>query len=510
VLVARTGATPYKAPTGPEAYPRRKELRIVGDHEIKELWEDDLAFKVHAILGENKVEWTSTDVVRIGYVEESSSNVVLWIGVKPGSLSYEQGIEVALQCKRLLLEYGINDVDVEIRQSEVIRSAGPQLLQYTFHIDPTVDAREPFSTTLGITICVQSTPWVEGTGGFFLDEGGDGKRLLLATARHVVFPQADNDLFERKSETQPRHNVLVLSEASFQQHLVSIQDQIEEQDFNIRYQTERMEIVVGRDDDGAIAQREDAQSMSKKAEAKAKALAAFHRELSMHWATDNSRILGHVIFSPPIGVGADTEQYTQDVAVIDIDASKIDPSSFAGNVIDLGPKFPPQVLTPMMYPNPRNSHNFVYPLNRLLSLRGIITDEEMRKPTMYDRNNNPCIMVIKRGRTTGLTVGRANDILSYTRNYFGVSKEWAILPFDHRSGAFSAKGDSGSVVVDGAGRIGGVLTSGGGDTDSSDVTYVTPIDFVLKTIRGNKSLAKAYPKSGPSGGASKFIHAKYR
>ncbi|KAN0109281.1 hypothetical protein V8E52_009465 [Russula decolorans] len=448
VLVARTGATPYKAPTGPEAYPRRKELRIVGDHEIKELWEDDLAFK-------------------------SSSNVVLWIGVKPGSLSYEQGIEVALQCKRLLLEYGINDVDVEIRQSEVIRSAGPQLLQYTFHIDPTVDAREPFSTTLGITICAQSTPWVEGTGGFFLDEGGDGKRLLLATARHVVFPQADNDLFERKSETQPRHNVLVLSEASFQQHLVSIQDQIEEQDFNIRYQTERMEIVVGRDDDGAIAQREDAQSMSKKAEAKAKALAAFHRELSMHWATDNSRILGHVIFSPPIGVGADTEQYTQDVAVIDIDASKIDPSSFAGNVIDLGPKFPPQVLTPMMYPNPRNSHNFVYPLNRLLSLRGIITDEEMRKPTMYDRNNNPCIMVIK-------------------------------------SGAFSAKGDSGSVVVDGAGRIGGVLTSGGGDTDSSDVTYVTPIDFVLKTIRGNKSLAKAYPKSGPSGGASKFIHAKYR
>jgi hypothetical protein len=72
---------------------------------------------------------------------------------------------------------------------------------------------------------------------------------------------------------------------------------------------------------------------------------------------------------------------------------------------------------------------------------------------MYDQNNDPCIMVIKRGRTTGLTVGRANDTLSYTRNYlgdndFGVSKQWAILPFDKRSGAFSAKGDSGSVVVD--------------------------------------------------------------
>jgi hypothetical protein len=31
-----------------------------------------------------------------------------------------------------------------------------------------------------------------------------------------------------------------------------------------------------------------------------------------------------------------------------------------------------------------------------------------------------------------------------------------------------------------------------------DVTYVTPIDFVLKTFRGNKSLAKAYPESGLS------------
>lgn len=77
VLVARTGTTPYGAPTGPEAYPKLKELKIVGGHEIKELWEDDLAFKVHAILSENKVEWTSTDVVRIGYIEESSGNLIL-------------------------------------------------------------------------------------------------------------------------------------------------------------------------------------------------------------------------------------------------------------------------------------------------------------------------------------------------------------------------------------------------------------------------------------------------
>jgi len=46
-------------------YPRPKELRIVGAHEICELWEDDLALKVHAILDEKGVDWSSTDVLHI-------------------------------------------------------------------------------------------------------------------------------------------------------------------------------------------------------------------------------------------------------------------------------------------------------------------------------------------------------------------------------------------------------------------------------------------------------------
>lgn len=205
-----------------------------------------------------------------------------------------------------------------------------------------------------------------------------------------------------------------------------------------------------------------------------------------------------MIFSPPITIGADTEQYTRDVAVIEIDSSKIDSSKFASNTIDLGSKYPPNVLRRMMYPNPKTRHNFNMPRDRLLKLRGTIKDDEMRRPTTYDENDNPCIMVLKRGRTTGLTVGRANNIFSYTRIYFdrtytGVSKEWAVMPFNKNSGPFSDKGDSGSVVVDAMGRIGGLLTGGSGITDRTDVTYVTPITFVLKTIRSNKALAKAYP-----------------
>jgi hypothetical protein len=63
-------------------------------------------------------------------------------------------------------------------------------------------------------------------------------------------------------------------------------------------------------------------------------------------------------------------------------------------------------------------------------------------------------MVIKRGNITGLTVGRANNIMSYAGYYYDgqeaePSKEWAIISRDSKSGVFSDKGNSGSVIVDG-------------------------------------------------------------
>ena len=82
-----------------------------------------------------------------------------------------------------------------------------------------------FTHALGIPICAKLTPWVEGTLEFF-EEGGDSKKPLLVTARHAIFHQTDNEPFERKLVSQKRHNVLVLSETSFQQLLVFIDDNI--------------------------------------------------------------------------------------------------------------------------------------------------------------------------------------------------------------------------------------------------------------------------------------------
>ncbi|KAI0282138.1 hypothetical protein BGY98DRAFT_1184544 [Russula aff. rugulosa BPL654] len=86
-----------------------------------------------------------------------------------------------------------------------------------------------------------------------------------------------------------------------------------------------------------------------------------------------------------------------------------------------------------------NALSFAYPSDRLLMFKGTIPDEDICRS-----RSGPCLitlMVIKRGN---LTVGRANDICSYARNYYDgdkaqAPKEWATLrstptssPVDHR------------------------------------------------------------------------------
>ena len=155
-----------------------------------------------------------------------------------------------------------------------------------------------------------------------------------------------------------------------------------------------------------------------------------------------------------------------------------------------------------MHPNPGNPNSFTYPGNRLLRFSGTVSDEEMRSPPPGTRGqeNDPVIMVLKNGNTSGLTVGRLNNIRSFVRHYFKgepgeTSKEVAVLPRSSESGAFSATGDSGSVVVDGKGRVCGMLIGGDGATDVSDVAFVTSISFLLKRLREQGINANIFHKA---------------
>ncbi|KAJ7917485.1 hypothetical protein B0H13DRAFT_2441821 [Mycena leptocephala] len=333
----------------------------------------------------------------------------------------------SFQVSGVIVENDIDDVEVEIRDSIVTRSAGPKFLSPAFYPNATADLQKPLTTTLGLPICAQSTPWAEGTGGFFVSEG---ERLLLLTARHVLFPEdKENKLFAHERNSQPKQNVMLLGEAAFKKYVTSISSAITSHEIAIRVQEDFLRLQKESPQKTSLARLEATRVALDDGKQVLDDLNKLLHDVTTHWASPENRVIGHVVFSPPLSFGFGNEQYTDDWALIEMDQSKLN-KNFLGNAIDLGTRISPGEFTAMMHPNIHDPPSFIYPADRLLEVTGTIPDEEMLRPAA----NEACIMVIK------------------------ISREWAILPFDTKSGPFSDVGDSGSVVVDGQGRIGGLLT----------------------------------------------------
>ena len=137
-------------------------------------------------------------------------------------------------------------------------------------------------------------------------------------------------------------------------------------------------------------------------------------------------------------------------------------------------------------------------LDNLLRVNGILKEGEIRHPTSLDANREESLIVIKSGRSSGVTIGRGTGIESFIRVYddSGIkSTSMAIAIYSYRyensydKWIFSAPGDSGYIVVDGLGRIVGMITGGSGSTKRTDVTYVTPYFWIEEQIK------KVFPDS---------------
>jgi len=61
----------------------------------------------------------------------------------------------------------------------------------------------------------------------------------------------------------------------------------------------------------------------------------FYAALKRNWSKVNDRIIGHVVWAPPITGLTTPHGYTQDVCVIKLDKERFLPN-FRGNAIDLG------------------------------------------------------------------------------------------------------------------------------------------------------------------------------
>jgi hypothetical protein len=141
-----------------------------------------------------------------------------------------------------------------------------------------------------------------------------------------------------------------------------------------------------------------------------------------------------------------------------------------------------------MHPHSEGRSDFKYPPAGLLQVRGVVKDDEIRKPKQLDANGETCLLVVKNGRATGTTIGRLASMESFVRRYLehGIKEtsiDIAVYSYGNSDGPFSAPGDSGAIVLDGNGGLVGLLTSGAGATDQTDVTYLTPYWWIEEQMK---------------------------
>lgn len=148
-----------------------------------------------------------------------------------------------------------------------------------------------------------------------------------------------------------------------------------------------------------------------------------------------------------------------------------------------------------MYPRINNPSDFDYLAEHLLKLRGILSAEEVCTPKNKDHNGEPMQYVIKCGLTTFTTISCLTGFESHVCRYFTLgshdSVEAAVYLYDNNSGPFCRGGDSGSIIVDVLGKF-VALTGGTGLTNSSDITFGSPMYWPWEIIKAQFPGANLY------------------
>lgn len=95
------------------------------------------------------------------------------------------------------------------------------------------------------------------------------------------------------------------------------------------------EAVEGRDAK-TTTNRKEFEDRLAKAEASKASVYEFHSYVTKSWSAESQRILGHVLYAPPISVGTGDKRFMEDWAFIEINRGRFDWNVFRSNVIHLG------------------------------------------------------------------------------------------------------------------------------------------------------------------------------
>ncbi|KAI9775822.1 MAG: hypothetical protein M1839_000873 [Geoglossum umbratile] len=486
----------WRVPKGPEAQRIIREARPVYRHTIGSAWLS-IGKRIYQGLDSIDVKWTSINPLAYADVgmAEPFCSLILSIGVKPHSLLYDAAVAAAAFIKEILAESGFPTIEVAFVESIVTRSiiTGPKLLSFDPLLDDVPDLRKPFTTALGLSIAPLKYPHFEGTAALYFRLGKDDKRTAILTCAHVARPPPvyANTGMTYRNDSQPREVFVALGNMGYNNAVKAMIGTMSDLVDSIAAWNDvlaRLGKPVEGENNKVTEKRKEHLELVAKATKKIKEVNAIHDEVTKRRTLLEQRVLGFVLHSEKIEVSVEPHNFTKDWALIELYEDRIDWSTFKGNKVYIGGNLSIADFGNTMFPQPVDRANYQYPKDGLLQAYGVVNHAEIRDPQQLDVYGEKCLLVVKNGLTTGTTVGRVNGLESFTRVYHGydiehTSIEIAVLPYDKMRGKFSHAGDSGSIVLARDGRIVGILTGGGGLTDESDITYLTPYWWVEQQIK---------------------------
>ncbi|KEP47503.1 hypothetical protein V565_153460 [Rhizoctonia solani 123E] len=380
-LIYRTSTDIFSPPSGPSQGHRQIQLLTV--HEHAKLGQNNLWViirdKTVELLECKQIKYTSVDLVRFRREERTkdgrsktvTSPVTIWVGVRPDSMNGDTAFDSAQDISELLKTYDIDDIDIAYRESEAQPLAGPILYAPVNNVHPLKSVIDWVTTALSLPIAGLKTRHMQGTLGFYFKVDED---LYGVTARHVLFPDTEGNDAYSYDTSAPMKNVVLMGNRAFDHLLVSIQALIGTLNNNVTVLEKSVNWHAAR------AERGDQQAAADLSEV-------------------NNRIIGHVVWSPPVTGLTAPHGYTRDVCVIKLDKEKFLPN-LRGNAIFLGTKIESGKFMRLLCPRYDVLSEFDYPEDRIYLLKVILAAAKIKEPNSQDFKGDSTRFVFKRGLTT--------------------------------------------------------------------------------------------------------------
>ncbi|KAF8125025.1 hypothetical protein EV363DRAFT_1402708 [Boletus edulis] len=373
------------------------------------------------------------------------------------------------------IEHKVEGAVVEWYEGSVEKLSVPALMRVADETNPTHYVRRPFTAEAD----------AQGTVSFFFHEnktknGEPSARILAVCNKHVLRQDTTVD-YQFMGSGAPRQYVRV---CGFPLVTGNVAEAV-----RLAEEIVRLEAKEKSEDEEQAEEDEEALQIKKgqldKVNRDNRRLQAFFKEVNMQWNDIARRNIGFVDWAPSISIDVDDRHYTRDIGTVELDPQKFK-DYFQGNVVQLGNKFTSHKLNTMFWPNNTNPSGIKFPFNGLLRIQGVVKRELLATPDCYDDNGDPVYIVGKDGNTTDFTMGRYFGLEAYLCDKFGKeSIEVAVYNYSKTSGNFSAKGDSGSLIFTGDGRMLAILHSGMPKGLSSHVSYGTPAWWAVEQLQGH-------------------------